>query len=105
MAWAKTKTPGGTTKGGWGNQHQKLRAAAARRHQPTDPCARCGHVLGPMGPWLHWDHNDTRSGYLGFSHGRRPCLICGARCNLKAAARKARVIQLYGKRPKTVHRW
>jgi hypothetical protein len=52
------------------------------------------------GQMLHLDHNDDRTGWLGFSHSD---------CNLRAAARKARAIQLYskryGQRPKTVHRW
>jgi hypothetical protein len=48
------------------------------------------------GQKLHLDRNDDR-GWIGFSH---------AECNLRAAARKARAIQVYGKRrPKTVHCW
>jgi hypothetical protein len=97
MTWAKTKQPGGTTKGGWGNQHQKLRKQLLAQAY-GQPCARCGQ---PMQPWqeLHLDHNDDRTGWIGFSH---------ARCNLRAAAKKARAIQLYGKRvkrTKPVHRW
>jgi hypothetical protein len=107
MAWSGSRGVN-TTAAGYGNQHQKLRAALAKRHQPTDPCVRCGHALGPMGPWLHLDHNDARTGYLGFSHGGR-CPVCGARCNLKAAAKKARAIQLYGTRTRRTatdaHRW
>jgi len=100
MPWAKTnaKKPGSTTKGGWGNQHQKLR----KRLLPQaygKPCARCGQPMLP-GQKLHLDHNDTRTGWLGFSH---------AACNLRAAAKKARAIQLYGKRPSPTasdaHRW
>jgi hypothetical protein len=94
MAWAKTKTPGGTTKGGWGNQHQKLRKALLPSAYGK-PCARCGLPMLP-GQVLHLDHNDDRTGWIGFSH---------AKCNLRAAARKARAIQLHGKRTKTVHRW
>jgi hypothetical protein len=75
MAWSGSRGVN-TTAAGYGNSHQKLRAALAKRHQPTDPCVRCGHALGPMGPWLHLDHNDARTGYLGFSHGRR-CNVCG----------------------------
>jgi hypothetical protein len=52
------------------------------------------------GQKLHLDHNDDRTGWLGFSH---------AKCNLRAAARKARAIQLHGKRPRfpanDAHRW
>ena len=49
------------------------------------------------GQALHLDHDDyDRTRYRGFSHQA---------CNLRAAARKARAIQLYGKRTKTVHRW
>ncbi len=59
-------------------------------HHPSDPCARCGHALGPMGSHLHYDHDDrdpTRTTYLGFSHGRSPCPECGAKCNELAASR------------------
>ena len=84
-----------TTKGGWGNQHQKLRKALLPQAYGT-PCVRCGHVMLP-GQELHLDHNDTRTGYLGFAH---------ARCNVRAAARKARAIQVYGAVPTTdAHRW
>ena len=37
-----------------------------------------------MGRWLHYDHNRTRDGYLGFAH---------ARCNVKAGAREGRARQ------------
>jgi hypothetical protein len=99
MPWAKAKTPGGTTKGGWGNQHQKLRRALLPTAYGT-PCARCGLPMLP-GQKLHLDHNDSRTGWLGFSH---------AACNLRAAAKKARAIQLYSKRRRPpassdAHRW
>jgi hypothetical protein len=48
------------------------------------------------GQELHLDHNDDRTGWIGFRH---------AKCNLRAAAKKARAKQLYSKQPKTVHRW
>jgi hypothetical protein len=48
------------------------------------------------GQKLHLDHDDYDcTKLLGFSY---------ARCNIRAA-KKARAIQLYGKRTKTVHRW
>jgi len=79
-----TIAPRNTTQAGYGNPHQKARREAAKRHQPTDPCARrndpnirCTQPLGPMGPWLHYDHDGSRTGYLGFSHGV---------CNRKAGA-------------------
>jgi hypothetical protein len=72
----------------YGSAHAKARAAAAKRHQPTDPCTRCGHPLGPMGRWLHYDHSDDRTHYLGFAHGT-PCPYCGKSCNVRAAALKA----------------
>jgi hypothetical protein len=46
-----------------------------------------------MGRWLHYDHTDDRTSYGGFSHGMRPCPHCGKRCNLTAAATKARRLQ------------
>ena len=66
-----------TTEAGYGWTHAKARAAAAARHKTTDLCVRCRQPLGPMGPWLHYDHNRARNGYLGFSHRR---------CNIRAAA-------------------
>jgi hypothetical protein len=47
-------------------------------HAYGTPCVRCGHLM-QRGQRLHLDHNDQRTGYLGFSH---------ARCNLRAAARE-----------------
>jgi hypothetical protein len=88
MTWRGPTSPLSNTERDYGTKHQKARKAAARQHNPTDPCARCGHALGPMGPWLHYDHNDTRSGYLGFSHGTQPCPVCGKRCNIRAGASK-----------------
>lgn len=38
-----------------------------------------------MGRWLHYDHNDDGTGYLGFAHGA-PCPHCGIRCNTRAGA-------------------
>jgi hypothetical protein len=77
MAFPQAKAS--TTDRGYGSTHAKARKAAALRHQPTDPCTRCGRPLGPMGPWLHYDHTERRDGYLGFAH---------ASCNRKAGARK-----------------
>jgi hypothetical protein len=67
---------------GWA--HAQARADAARDHRPDHPCTRCGKPLGPMGPGLHYDHRDDRSGYAGFAH---------ARCNVRAGARKGRASQ------------
>jgi len=58
-----------------------------------------------MGPWLHFDHNDARTGYLGFSHGAARCPVCGNRCNLAAGAKKANRIQKYGKPRAVIDRW
>lgn len=77
---------GTTTARGYDAEHRKARKAAAAIHSPDDPCARCGHALGPMGPHLHYDHNADRTGYLGFSHGSEPCPDCGKRCNVRAGA-------------------
>ena len=59
-------------------QHKKARKAAAAKHDPSDPCTRCGLPLGPMGPWLHYDHTDDGLAYAGFAH---------AACNYIAGAR------------------
>jgi hypothetical protein len=61
-----------------------------------------------MGPWLHYDHNDARSGYLGFSHGDYPCPICGHRCNRRAGALKAQQVfkgTVVPVRATDAHRW
>lgn len=73
-----------TTARGYGSDHAKARKAAAATHQPTDPCTRCGKPLGPMGPWLHYDHNAQRTGYLGFAHSS---------CNRQAGAKEGRARQ------------
>jgi hypothetical protein len=105
MAWAKPTRSSAAR--GYGSGHRKLRAALLPQAYGT-PCVRCGHVMLP-GQLLHLDHNDDRTGYLGFSHGGR-CHICGRRCNVEAAARKAKMVRRYGKtrvkaRVKPVHRW
>jgi hypothetical protein len=85
--WRNTTDPRSTTERGYGNAHIKARAAAAKVHEPTDPCVRCGHALGPMGKWLHYDHDDrdpTRTTYLGFAH---------AKCNVVDGARRGRARQ------------
>lgn len=95
MTFPKVKA--NTTDRGYGSPHVKARRAAAKQHRPTDLCARCHRPLGPMGPWLHYDHTDARDGYLGFSH---------ASCNRKAGARKgARVVNRKAQRPSTATRW
>jgi hypothetical protein len=96
MTFPKVKAS--TTDRGYGAAHAKARKAAALRHQPADPCTRCGRPLGPMGPWLHYDHTERRDGYLGFAH---------ASCNRKAGARKgARVVNRKpSRRPRTASRW
>lgn len=70
--------PSKTRKGGrYDGNHARARKAAAAKHQPDDPCTRCHKPLGPMGPWLHYDHTDNGVGYLGFAH---------AACNRRAGA-------------------
>jgi hypothetical protein len=69
----------------YGAAHQKARKQWAAQHQPSDPCTRCGHPLGPMGPHLHLDHAADGITYRGFSHGTR-CPVCGLNCNIRAGA-------------------
>ena len=100
MPWSKRRpVPTAKAKAEYGSQHKKLRAVLLPQAYGT-PCVRCGHVM-LRGQVLHLDHNDTRTGYLGFSHGSR-CHICGKRCNLKAAAKKARRIQVARKQGRVV---
>ena len=96
MTWRGPRTKGSTSDRGYGTAHAKARAAAAARHNPADPCVRCGKRLGPMGPWLHYDHNAARTGYLGFSH---------ASCNVKAGAKVGRSRQTKSKIGATRLRW
>jgi len=93
MTWAKVTAS--SAKRGYGAKHRKLRDALLPQAY-GQPCVRCGYPMLP-GQTLHLDHNDTRTGYLGFAH---------AHCNVRAAARKARATQLYGTRTATdAHRW
>ncbi len=85
MPWTKNRPRSPSY--GWA--HAKARAEAAKRHHPDDPCTRCRHPLGPMGPGLHLDHAFDRRSYLGFAHGA-PCPWCGKRCNQQAGAREGR---------------
>lgn len=79
MPWSNKRPAPATSESEW--VHRKARAEWAKRHHPADPCARCRRPLGPMGPWLHLDHNHARDGYLGFSHGK---------CNTSAGAKEGR---------------
>jgi hypothetical protein len=90
--WAKPRAK--TTARGYSAAHQRLRRALLPSAYGT-PCVRCGEPM-LKGQALHLDHNSQRDGYLGFAH---------AKCNIKAAAKKARAKQLYGSRPTTAHRW
>jgi len=75
-----------TTQRGYGWDHARRRAAAFVALPEWSPCARCQGSMWKFAKdrhgrsALHWDHTDTRSGYLGFSHQR---------CNGEAAALKA----------------
>jgi hypothetical protein len=101
MAWAGSRGLN-TTAAGYGSQHQRLRKALLAKAY-GQPCSRCGLPMLP-GQALHLDHDDyDRTRWRGFSH---------AKCNLRAAAKKARAIQLKrwrggGMVPQatTVHRW
>ena len=75
MAFPRSKAS--TTARGYGAEHQQLRAQLLPSAYGK-PCTRCGKPLLP-GQALHFDHNDARTGYLGFAH---------AWCNKRAGARK-----------------
>ena len=75
----RRKPHGATTRGGWGNHHQRRRAAIAPLvNAGKATCARCHEPIHAGEEW-HLDHNDTRDGYLGVSH---------ATCNLRDGASK-----------------
>lgn len=84
MPWDQGRPKGNTTARGYGHEHAKARAEAAKTHRPDDPCTRCHQPLGPMGPWLHYDHTDRRDGYLGFAHAE-----CNRTAGASAGARKS----------------
>ena len=69
----------------YGAAHTQARASAFARLSEYSPCCRCGrlmwkHAKDPQGrSALHYDHNDSRTGYLGFSHRE---------CNVRAGAAK-----------------
>ena len=95
MAWAAPKAPKGER--GYGYQYQKLRKALLPNAYGT-PCVRCGEPM-LAGQKLNLDHDDyDRTKLRGFAH---------AACNIRAAAKKARAIQLAAKQRaiKPVHRW
>ena len=84
MAWAKTKQPGGTTKGGWGSKHQKLRKALLPQAYGK-PCVRCGELMLP-GQTLHLDHDDyDRTKLRGFAHALPAQLLAGIRTRFASA--------------------
>jgi hypothetical protein len=98
MPWAAPKAPKGDR--GYDYAYVKLRKALLPKAYGT-PCVRCGEVMLP-GQKLHLDHDDyDRTILRGFAH---------AMCNIRAAARKGRAIQIAAKMAKTranrpVHRW
>lgn len=63
---------------GYGYEHQRMRRALLPS-MPGSSCTRCGKTLRE-GDKVDLDHNDDRTGYLGFSH---------ASCNRSAGGRKA----------------
>ena len=94
MTWSRGRSRSGDYDWQW----QKTRKQWVRRHQPSDPCVRCAHPLGPMGRNLHLDHDDhDRSIVLGFARGD-PCPYCGVPCNKRAGTVKGSAIA-HGKTP------
>jgi hypothetical protein len=94
MPWSNTRPKASSTARGYDYQHRKLRALRLPYAYGT-PCVRCGESMLP-GQALEFDHNDARTGYLGFSH---------ADCNRKAGAQKGRRLQIVKPRRKVVDRW
>jgi len=100
-----------------GNTHAKARAQAFAALPEWSTCARCHHPMwkhekakpdrrGIVKSALHYDHNDTNTGYLGFSHGTVPCPTCGQRCNVKAGQRKGgRIAAAHRSRRRHLPRW
>ena len=79
MTPRRRKPPGATTRGGWGHDHQRRRAAIAPHvNAGNATCCRCHEPIHAGEEW-HLDHTDSRDGYLGVSH---------AYCNLRDGANK-----------------
>ena len=95
------RPPGYTTLAGYGHKDHRIPRAAAFAQLPQySPCCRCHRT---MYKWakdkhgksaLHYDHNDRRTGYLGFSHSS---------CNIGArnAAHRGRPIRRGRRRART----
>ena len=95
MPWAKTPAAKARSNKRYGRKHKQLRQALLAEAYGT-PCTRCGQIMQPN-QLLHLDHDDyDASKYRGFSH---------ADCNIRAAARKARALQMYRKRVKATRIW
>jgi hypothetical protein len=63
----RRKAPGATSRGGWGNAHQRRRAAIAPLVNAGEAtCARCHEQIHAGEEW-HLDHNGARDGSLGVS--------------------------------------
>lgn len=79
---------GTTGQRGYGAEHVKARAEAFAALPDGAPCVRCGkpmrkHAKDRQGrSALHYDHNDRRDGYLGFS-----CAGCNRRAGAAAGGR------------------
>ena len=95
MAFPRNKAS--TTARGYGATHRAIRAKLLPGAY-GQPCTRCGKPMQP-GQALHLDHNEDRTGYLGFAH---------ASCNRRAGACKgARIVNRRAAvvRPVTASRW
>ena len=53
---------------GYGHEHVVARREFVARHEPGDPCSRCGEGMWEDVSLLDLDHTDDRAGYLGLSH-------------------------------------
>lgn len=53
---------------GYGQAHKQARLEYLARHQPGDPCSRCGEPMNDPPDLLDLDHTDDRTGYLGLAH-------------------------------------
>lgn len=70
---------------GYDRSHRAIRAAGLP-HAYGTPCARCGDTM-LEGQDLDLDHNDDRTGYLGFSHRACNRAAGAVKLNAQLAAR------------------